>query len=204
MKRFGYLVGVVLVLVSFSVYGSGKGEGTKSSTGKTELSYMAWYNTTQSEGAQVQAILDQYNQLQDKVHVNLIIIPRDGYETKVNTMAAGNQLPDTTELSEAMAITFAAAGLLADVSSMYPAENAPLKSLAFTYNGKVVGYSSGDEVLLLYYNKKLFDKAGIPYPPASADKAWTLGPVCCRGEEADGRQKRKNGGSGRVRRETIS
>ena len=138
-----------------------------------EISYMAWYNTTQSEADQVQATMDRFNASQDKIHVSLIIIPRDGYETKVNTMAAGKQLPDTTELSEAMALEFASAGLLADVSTMYPADNAPLKSLAFTYNGKPVGYSSGNEVLLLYYNKKLFDAAKLPYPPASADKAWT-------------------------------
>jgi len=63
--------------------------------------------------------------------------------------------------------------LLADLSDMYPADNAPLDSLAFRYQGKPVGYSSGNEVLLLYYNKKLFNEAKIPYPPASADKAWT-------------------------------
>ncbi len=117
--------------------------------------------------------MDRFNASQDKVHATLIIIPRDGYETKVNTMAAGKQLPDCTELSEAMALEFASAGLLADVSSMYPADNAPLKSLAFTFKGKPVGYSSGNEVLLLYYNKKIFDAAKLPYPPASADKAWT-------------------------------
>lgn len=79
----------------------------------------------------------------------------------------------STQLSEAMTIEFAANDLLADVSTMYPPTAAPLKSLTFTYKGKPVGYSSGNEVLLLYYNKKLFDAAKLPYPPASADKAWT-------------------------------
>jgi multiple sugar transport system substrate-binding protein len=139
-----------------------------------EITYMTWYNNTESEGQDIQKSLDKFNaEYQDKIHVKLVIVPRDGYETKVNTMAAGKQLPDTTSLSEAMAIQFASAGLLADVSNMYPADKAPLKSLAFTYQGKVVGYSCADEVLLTYYNKKLFDKAGVPYPPASADKAWT-------------------------------
>jgi multiple sugar transport system substrate-binding protein len=138
-----------------------------------EITYMCWYNTTQSEAQGNQALIDKYNASQDKVHVTMMAIPRDGYETKVNTMAAAGQLPDCTQLSEAMAIQFAAADLLADVSSMYPADAAPLKSLTFTYKGKAVGYSSGDEVLLLYYNKKLFDAAKLPYPPASADKAWT-------------------------------
>ncbi len=72
-----------------------------------------------------------------------------------------------------MTIRYAAANLLADVSDMYKPDEAPLKSLAFTYKGKTVGYSCADEVLVLYYNKKMFDDAKVAYPPASADKAWT-------------------------------
>jgi multiple sugar transport system substrate-binding protein len=140
---------------------------------KVEVSYMCWYNTTQSEAQGNQVLIDKFNASQDRIHVTMIAIPRDGYETKVNTMAAAGQLPDCTQLSEAMTIEFAANDLLADVSTMYPADAAPLKSLTFTYKGKPVGYSSGDEVLLLYYNKKLFDAAKLPYPPASAAKAWT-------------------------------
>jgi multiple sugar transport system substrate-binding protein len=139
----------------------------------TEITYMCWYNNTESEAQTNQKIIDKFNAMQSRIHVTMMAIPRDGYETKVNTMAASGQLPDCTQLSEAMAIEFAAAGLLADVSTMYPKDAAPLKSLTFTYNGKPVGYSSGNEVLLLYYNKKLFDEAKLPYPPASADKAWT-------------------------------
>lgn len=162
MKVPKFLMTAALAAVSLAAYAD-----------KTEITYMAWYNNTESEGQSIQATIDKFNDGNDHIHVKLIIVPRDGYETKVNTMAAGKQLPDTCALSEAMAIQFAASGLLADVSDMYPKDKAPLKSLIFTYNGKAVGYSSGNEVLLNYYNKKLFDKAGVPYPPASADKAWT-------------------------------
>ena len=140
---------------------------------KTEITYMAWYNTTQSEAADIQATLDKFNASQDKIHVTLITVSRADYEAKLNTMAAGKQLPDTCMMAEPMTIRYAQAGLLADESDMYKPDEAPLKSLAFTYNGKTVGYSCADEVLLLYYNKKMFDDAKIAYPPASADKAWT-------------------------------
>lgn len=139
-----------------------------------EISYMCWYNNTESEGQDIQKQIDMFNtQYEGKIRVKLIIVPRDGYEAKTNTMAASKTLPDATLLSEAMALDFAAAGLLGDVSAMYSKAELPLASLAFTYQGKPVGYSSANEVLLNYYNKKLFDKAGVPYPPASADKAWT-------------------------------
>jgi multiple sugar transport system substrate-binding protein len=49
----------------------------------------------------------------------------------------------------------------------------PLDYLAFKYNGKTVAYSTANEVLALWYNKAMFDAAGIPYPPTSEDQAWT-------------------------------
>jgi len=140
---------------------------------KTEITYMAWYNTTQSEAADIQATLDKFNASQSNIHVTLITVSRSDYETKLNTMAAGKQLPDTCMMAEPMTIRYAAAGLLADMGGVYKPDEAPLKSLAFTYQGKTVGYSCADEVLVLYYNKKMFDDAKIPYPPATADKAWT-------------------------------
>jgi multiple sugar transport system substrate-binding protein len=164
---------VGLMAVAAFAFAAGGAQNAGAAKGKINVTYMCWYNTTQSEAQQNQAKIDEFNASQDRIVVTMMAIPRDGYETKVNTMAAGNQLPDCTQLSEAMAIEFAAAGLLADVSDMYPKDDAPLPSLTFTYQGKPVGYSSGNEVLLLYYNKKIFDKAGLPYPPASADQAWT-------------------------------
>jgi multiple sugar transport system substrate-binding protein len=78
-------------------------------------------------------------------------------------------------MSEAGMLRYANEGLLADISTMYaPGTPKPLDSLAFrTPDGKVVAYSVANEILLLYYNKDMFDRAGVPYPPASADRAWT-------------------------------
>lgn len=162
MKRFVFVCAIALLLAAASAYAA-----------KIEITYMAWYNTTESEAADIQKQLDKFNASQDKIHVTMIAVSRADYETKLNTMAAAKQLPDSCIMAEPMAIRYAAAGLLADVSDMYKPDERPLKSLAFTYKGKTVGYSCADEVLLLYYNKKMFDDAKVPYPPASADKAWT-------------------------------
>jgi len=164
MGVFKRLLVVFLSILLFSI---------SAFTAKTEINYMAWYNTTESEAADIQKTLDKYNSSQDNVEVKLITVSRADYETKLNTMAAANQLPDCCMMAEPMAIRYAAAGILADVSDMYTAKEAPLKSLAFTYKGKIVGYSCADEVLVIYYNKKLFDAAKVAYPPARADKAWT-------------------------------
>jgi len=165
IRKFGLFV---LAAAALFVLAAGQAAAQK-----TEITYMAWYNTTQSEAADIQKTLDKFNASQDKIHVTLITVSRADYETKLNTMAAGKQLPDTCIMAEPMTIRYAAAGLLADMGDVYKPDEAPLKSLAFTYKGKVVGYSCADEVLLLYYNRKMFDDARIPYPPATAAKAWT-------------------------------
>jgi len=161
-KRLLIVLLIILISISATAFAA-----------KTEITYMAWYNTTESEAADIQKTLDKFNASQDSIHVSLIAVSRNDYETKLNTMAAAKQLPDTCMMAEPMAIRYAAAGLLADVSDMYSANEAPLKSLAFTYKGKTVAYSCADEVLVTYYNKKLFDDAKVAYPPASAAKAWT-------------------------------
>ena len=159
---------LVLAVVVFSVFAA-----SQATAQKKEITYMAWYNTTESEAADIQKTLDKFNASQDKIHVTMIAVSRADYETKLNTMAAAKQLPDTCIMAEPMTIRYAAAGLLADMGNVYKPDEAPLKSLAFTYKGKTVGYSCADEVLLVYYNKKMFDDAKVAYPPASADKAWT-------------------------------
>jgi multiple sugar transport system substrate-binding protein len=165
MKLLKYIGLAALIVIAFVSCGR--------PAGKTEITYMAWYNTTESEAADIQKTLDKFNTSQEKIHVTLITVSRTDYEAKLNTMAAGKQLPDTAIMAEPMTIRYAAANLLADESDMYKPDERPLKSLAFTYNGKTVGYSCADEVLVLYYNKKMFDDAKVAYPPASADNAWT-------------------------------
>jgi len=140
---------------------------------KVEVSYMAWYNN-ETEPAATQIVIDKFNaENKDNITAKLISVAYNDYITKLNTMASANTLPDSAMMSESQTIKWAVNGKLADVGDMYGAGEAPLDSLAFKYKGKPVAYSCANEILLLYYNKDIFDKAGVAYPPASADKAWT-------------------------------
>jgi multiple sugar transport system substrate-binding protein len=156
--------------------GSGGGDATTDGNGdsgeKVKITYSFW--GTPEEAKTVQAVADKFNAEQGKIEVTVMDIPHDTYVEKLNTMAAGQELPDCGIMSEAGTLQFAEQGLLADISSMYEgAKSAPLESLAFKSDGKTVAYSAANEVLILYYNKKMFDEAKVEYPPASADNAWT-------------------------------
>jgi multiple sugar transport system substrate-binding protein len=97
MKISRKLLLLALAVVAFSTIAVGQAAAQK-----TEITYMAWYNTTQSEAADIQKTLDKFNASQDKIHVTMIVVSRADYETKLNTMAAGKQLPDTCIMAEPM------------------------------------------------------------------------------------------------------
>lgn len=152
----------------------GKTETTSDSgtSEKVNITYSMWGSA--EEGANVQAVADKFNASQDKIQVEVVAIPWENYMTKLNTMAAANQLPDTGMMQEQGVIAYSAEGMLSDISTMFgEGEAKPLDSLAYTYQGKVVSYASANEVLVLYYNKDMFDAAGVAYPPATLEGAWT-------------------------------
>ncbi|HEX7057193.1 MAG TPA: sugar ABC transporter substrate-binding protein [Bacilli bacterium] len=156
--------------VSNSSATSAPGGGQK--TEKVKITYSMW--GSEEEGKTTQATVDKFNASQDKIEVEVVPIPWENYITKLNAMATAGQLPDTGMLKEDAVIQWSSEGMLNDVSSMYEgSDSKPLDSLAYKYQGKTVAYASANEVLLLYYNKDLFDKAKVPYPPATLDKAWT-------------------------------
>ncbi|XID94595.1 ABC transporter substrate-binding protein [Paenibacillaceae bacterium WGS1546] len=147
--------------------------GTSSSkTEKVKITYSMWGSA--EEGKTVQATADKFNASQDRIEVEVVAIPWESYMTKLNTQATGGQLPDTGMLKEDGVIQWSTEGMLNDVSSMYEgSDSKPLDSLAYKYQGKTVAYAAANEVLLLYYNKDMFDKAEVPYPPSALDQAWT-------------------------------
>lgn len=163
---------LVAALIVSGIFAGGKKDADTKKDGRVQITYSFW--GTPDEGKVVQETANVFNASQDRITVNIMTIPHETYETKLNTMATAGQLPDCGIMSEAGTLQFAENNLLSDVSSMYgPNDSTPLESLRFKYNGKTVAYSAANEILLLYYNKKMFEKAGIPYPPASAAKAWT-------------------------------
>lgn len=171
MKRL--MLGLLLcALILPSAMANGNRDAAKAKDGKIHVTYSYW--GTPDEAKTIQAQADTFNASQEKIVVEIMPIPHDSYVTKLNTMATAGQLPDCGIMSEAGVLQFASNGLLADVSKMYGANDSkPLDSLTFKYKGTPVAYSAANEILLMYYNKKMFDKAGVAYPPADAAHAWT-------------------------------
>jgi multiple sugar transport system substrate-binding protein len=110
------------------------------------------------------------------IKINVTSNDSDTYSEKVRTMIAGNTAPDILHLYEADAISLAAAGKLESLDSYLA--NGTLSSnsfipavadLAKLMNGTYgIPWCYASQVL--FYNKDLFDAAGVSYP--TADWTW--------------------------------
>jgi len=98
------------------------------------------------------------------------------YFTALQTQIAGNNAPDTFELNYENFFTYARNGALLALDDLAKADSGydagriyPKALAAFQVDGKQYALPSTFSDVVLIYNKKLFDAAGLAYPSAS----WT-------------------------------
>ncbi len=123
-------------------------------------------------------LVDAFHQSQPDITVNVTHIPspRD-YRTRLVTEFAAGTPPDITLMNYRRYASFAGNGLLEplgpylDESEIIKVEDfyqAPID--AFTWQGEIMCVPQNISSLVVYYNKDLFDLAGLSYP--SDDWTW--------------------------------
>ena len=92
-------------------------------------------------------------------------------------MIAAGQAPDAFELNYENFVSFANKGALADLTPLIAADTGfstaiynPTALAAFSQDGKQYGLVESFSNVVLFYNKDLFDTAGVAYP--TADWTW--------------------------------
>ena len=149
------------------------GGNDESPSGPTTLKMVVWGGD--SDKASYQERLDLFEASQDDITIDLQLIPGDQYEQKVQTMIAGGGGPDILEVAEGVNVyssknqiiplddLIASAGL--DLEERF----GPVGTL-YSYQDSVYAIPDRSGAMIVYYNKDLFDAAGVEYP--SADWSW--------------------------------
>lgn len=107
------------------------------------------------------------------IKVEYEIVSYNDYFTKLQTVIASGTGPDTFELNYETFVTYASKDVLLDLTSYINEDNFDVniynkKALdAFKFNGKQYGLVESFSNVVLFYNKDLFDGAGLDYPDAS-------------------------------------
>ena len=125
--------------------------------------------------------MDEMIQIFEQAHPNIKIkvetAPWDEYFTKLQTLIAGGTAPDVFELNYENFVSFAAKGVLLNLDPLAEASETfdsnvfyPRAYGAFNFNGMQLGLPETFSTVVLFYNKDLFDEAGLAYP--AEDWTW--------------------------------
>lgn len=144
---------------------------TNSSMSKVTLTF--WNSFTASDKPFVEAIVAKYNATQDKVFINMTIMPGDVLQEKLEVSLGTGTGPDipTAPGGPLQAIAqFANAGVIQPVDFVYGSDGVDRSVLpagffpAVTYNSHLYGVPMTIQPVSMYYNPALFAKNKIPIP----------------------------------------
>jgi multiple sugar transport system substrate-binding protein len=141
------------------------------------LQFVGW-EASPLETESVRKGLDIFMSRNPDITVEYNPIPGAGYTSKILTMMAGGTCPDVFFNASYDYRGFAKRGALLDVTDRFNKEYnidelIPSSVAIMQVDGRIYGVSSCTVSPVLYYNKDLFDKAGLAYPPSDPAKAWT-------------------------------
>lgn len=147
--------------------------------GKVELTFMGW-EASPLETEAVKKGIQAFEAENPNIKVNYTPgLAGAEYNAKLLSAAAAGTLPDIMFVGADSYRTFVAKGALLDITEKFDA-NYPLDDFIessrtiMQVDGKVYGVSSCTVSPIAYYNKDVFDAAGIAYPSADPKDSWTM------------------------------
>lgn len=157
---------------------SAAAEGTASNStattpaAKTEV--IIWdYFETDAQKQMMQVLLDGFNASQDQYTATHVYVPFSDYEKQLTLGLASGELPDLVILDGCGMASFIQLGLFGDISDADIKWDeyieGPMNSTMM--DGKHYGIPFATNCTALFYNKDLFDAAGIEYP--NENTTWT-------------------------------
>lgn len=145
----------------------------KSSSGGTEkavVTLMTW--ESQDMNDKIMAEMKKFEEANPDITVKLMPAPLSDYGVKLNGMMAAKQAPDIFQLGNDMLLADQAQNLLYDWSSHASADADFMNGFypgvtdSWKVDGKLYGLPGLLNTYGIFYNKKLFQDAGLPEPKA--------------------------------------
>jgi multiple sugar transport system substrate-binding protein len=169
MWRFGRAacVAVGVALVGSGCSGGGSDEGSNGDGGGTTTLDLWIF---EGEETFLPALESAFEDEHPDIDLKITEIPEDNYTTKIDTALAANSPPDIGFITEPRWIK---AGRMLPLDDVIEAEGIDVSQLnqnAFEgciSDGTVYCLGSYSAATMLFYNKELFDDAGLPYPSAT-------------------------------------
>jgi multiple sugar transport system substrate-binding protein len=155
--------------------------------GATKLVWYMNIDETRNNWAQ-KSIMPEFTKANPDIQIELMTVPWADHDTKLFAMNAAGTSPDVfPQWGQSGGGTYYQKGILREIDDLAKESNWDLSNIpdvlkkSYTFDGKLYGvpmYSLGS---FIYYNKELFDQAGVPHPPTDwNDKSWTWDEMVAR------------------------
>jgi multiple sugar transport system substrate-binding protein len=157
------------------------------------ITYAIWGDPAELKSQQ--AIVDSFHAANPKVTVDVSVSDWDAYWDKVQTGIAGGAAPDVFAMDGPLFPDYQSRGVLLDLKPFIDRDAYDLTQLAdqgvadfTTADGGQYGLPRDLNTVVLYYNKAMFDAAGVAYPDDTWDwaKLVEVGKQLTKDVDADG------------------
>lgn len=144
------------------------------------LTFWGW-TASDFEAKAIQNGLDEFQKQYPYITVEYMTVPSADYHTKLKTALASGSGPDVFYLDATQCNDFVKAGLLSDLtevaadftSNMTDASLQKVSMKGEDGNTHVYGLDICNVGPVIFYNRDLFDKAGVEPMPTKWDERWT-------------------------------
>ena len=144
------------------------------SLAQTNITFMAWGSP--EELSVWQTIADEFNQTNPDIKVTVDVSDWDAYFNKLQTLFAGGTPPDVFAMDAPLYPDWQSRGVLKNLQPYLDADPGVLDGVypvtleAYKTDEGYFGLPRDFQTIVLYYNKDMFDAAGVDYPTDD----WTL------------------------------
>lgn len=165
MKRYPSALAAIAAAATFALAGcSSSTSDTADPTGPVTLTVSAW---NLDKTPEFNALFDAFEAAHPNVTIQPVEILADDYPEKVATMLAGGDTTDVLTMKNVVDYArYANRGQLLDLTDLVgELERDKIAGLEpFDIDGRYAAVPYRQDFWVLYYNKALFDAAGLPYP----------------------------------------
>lgn len=168
-KRFPLILSLfVIAAIVLSACGS-----AAANKGPVEITFTMW--GAPEELAVWQAVVDDFHAANPNISVKVDVSDWDSYWTKLNTLIAGGTPPDVFAMDAPLFLDWQSRGALLNLQPYIDANSGFLDGF---YPQTLTAYKTADgyyglprdfQTIVLFYNKDMFDAAGVEYPTSD----WT-------------------------------
>ena len=138
-----------------------------------ELEFNYW---SSEQEAGITAVVDAFNASQDEIHVTATIVPWDQFWEKLSVGLPAGSAPDVFTINALNVVDYAKNGYLLDISDLFESGAVDVSKFpqsaidTHTVDGTLWAVPKDYDNIAVYYNKSMFDAAGVEYP--TNDWTW--------------------------------